>query len=86
MENLYKFVTVRAKKTYCGIARKRIGMLSFFVLVASILLHTSCSGYEAEPPKYEKTSDYLIPQSEKPTEQEKEVVYAIVREYLDQFE
>lgn len=46
---------------------------------------SSCNGYEEEPSRYEKNTDYLIPSSETPTDEEREKVSQAVNEYLELF-
>lgn len=61
-----------------------------FVVVALPMTAVAClssctSELDEEPPRYEKTSDYLLPDSETPTDEERRIVNEDVLEYLELF-
>lgn len=60
--------------------------VGYALFLVAIAVPSSCtSGFDEEPPKYEKTSDYLLPPSETPTEEERQTVNEAVLEYLELF-
>lgn len=59
-----------------------------FILLAAALsapaLASSCSeDYDKYPPKYERQSDYILPESETPSDQERQTAKDIITEYLN---
>lgn len=54
-------------------------------LAVAVCVISCTSEFDEEPPKYEKTSDYLLPSSETPTEEERQIINATVLEYLELF-
>lgn|GEM_PF-5216789 len=73
---------ISADRTF-SIKNATLGAL--LLCIASGIGISSCSKYEEEPPRYEKNTDYLIPSSETPTDEERARVSEIVNEYLELF-
>ena len=54
-------------------------------LLVSALASSCAEDYDKYPPKYERQSDYILPESETPTDQERQTANDIITEYLDTY-
>lgn len=64
---------------------KRYNKLLIFVsvILMSVILTSCDANLNEEPPRYEKSQDYILPSAEVPTDEERNAVNEDVLEYLN---